>query len=210
MHAAFFDVDGTLCDTRADLAATVNHTRADFGLRPLSQEAVLSYVGSGAKYLLSHAISELADKVDELWKVFSSHYAEHATEAVTLYPGVRETLDSLVEKGWKLGVVTNKPRFAVDAIFEKLDIAKYFGSAIVAGGDIAELKPSAAPLFACAEKLGHEVTREDWMIGDSWNDLDCAKNANVKAAFCAFGFGNPKACKMTAKLSTMTDLLKVI
>lgn len=210
MNAAFFDVDGTLCDTRADLAATVNHTRADFGLRPLSQEAVLSYVGSGAKYLLAHAISELADRVDELWKVFSSHYAEHATEAVTLYPGVRETLDELSAKGWKLGVVTNKPRFAVDAIFAKLDIAKYFGSAIVAGGDIAELKPSAAPLLKCAGILGHEVSGEDWMIGDSWNDLDCAKNAGVKAAFCAFGFGNPKDCKMTAKLEKMSDFLKVI
>lgn len=210
MHAAFFDVDGTLCDTRADLAATVNHTRADFGLRPLSQEAVLSYVGSGAKYLLSHAISELADNVDELWKIFSSHYAEHATEQVALYSGVIETLDALKQKGWKLGVVTNKPRFAVNAIFEKLGLAKYFGSAIMAGGDIAELKPSAAPLIACAEKLGHVVTSEDWMIGDSWNDLECATNAKVKSAFCAFGFGNPKASKMTVKLEKMTDFLESI
>lgn len=210
MHAAFFDVDGTLCDTRADLASTVNHTRHDFGLRPLSQEAVLSFVGSGAKYLLSHAISELADNVDELWKVFASHYAEHATEKVSLYPGVIETLDALKEKGWKLGVVTNKPRFAVDAIFDKLGLTNYFGSAIVAGGDIAELKPSAAPIFACAQKLGHELTGEDWMIGDSWNDLDSAKNANVKSAFCAFGFGNPKSCKMTVKLESMLDFLKIV
>lgn len=210
MHAAFFDVDGTLCDTRADLASTVNHTRQDFGLRPLSQEAVLSFVGSGAKYLLSHAISELADKVDELWTVFSSHYAEHATEAVTLYPGVKETLNALREKGWKLGVVTNKPRFAVDAIFEKLGLTEYFGSAIVAGGDISELKPSAAPLFACSKQLGHELTSEDWMIGDSWNDLDCAANAGVKAAFCAFGFGKAKTSKITARLASMSDFLKVI
>lgn len=208
MYAVYFDVDGTLCDTRADLAATVNHTRRDLGLKPLSIPAVLSYVGNGAKYLLSHAISEAPiEAFDELWAKFKIHYAEHATESVTLYPGVRETLEELTKRGVHLGVNTNKPRFAVEAIFDKLDIRAYFGDAIVAGGDMSELKPSAAPLFACAEKLGVKVTAEDWMIGDSWNDLECAVNAKVKSAFCAFGFGNPKDIPYTLRLEKMTDFI---
>ena len=52
MPAFFFDMDGTIIDSRADLAATVNHTRRDLGLAEISQEEVLVCVGQGAKYLL--------------------------------------------------------------------------------------------------------------------------------------------------------------
>ena len=75
MNACFFDLDGTLADTRADLAATVNHTRRDLGLADLPQADVLVHVGQGAKYLLAHAIPERAGEVEKLWEIFRSHYA---------------------------------------------------------------------------------------------------------------------------------------
>ena len=53
MPAVFFDIDGTLFDTRADLAGTVNHTRRDLGLAELPVETVITHVGQGARYLLS-------------------------------------------------------------------------------------------------------------------------------------------------------------
>ena len=92
MNAAFFDLDGTLFDTRADLAATVNHTRRDIGLAELPTESVIECVGQGARYLLTHAIPECsADAADarfrrsfeELWEIFRSHYAEHCVETLT-------------------------------------------------------------------------------------------------------------------------------
>ena len=101
MNACFFDLDGTLADTRADLAATVNHTRRDLGLAALPQADVLVHVGQGAKYLLAHAIPERAGEVEKLWEIFRSHYAEHALESVTLYPTVRETLAELHARGWR-------------------------------------------------------------------------------------------------------------
>ena len=54
MPAVFFDIDGTLFDTRADLAGTVNHTRRDLGLAELPVETVITHVGQGARYLLEH------------------------------------------------------------------------------------------------------------------------------------------------------------
>lgn len=189
MKAIFFDLDGTLFDTRHDLAATVNHTRRDLGLAELSAETVITFVGQGARYLLTHAIPETDRPFEDLWTIFKSHYAEHCCETLTPYPGVLETLEAFRRAGWRLGVNTNKPNFATHAIFEKFGLKDLFGAAVVAGGDGFPLKPDAGSLQACAERLGHTLTPDDWMVGDSWTDLKCAANAGVKGAFCAFGFG---------------------
>lgn len=210
MKAAFFDLDGTLIDSRADLARTVNHTRRDLGFAELPLADILAHVGQGAKYLLAHAIPERADDVELLWEIFRSHYAEHMLDTVALYPTVRETLEALRARGWKLGINTAKPNFAVRAVLEKLDILDFFGDAIIAGGDCPEMKPSALPLRLCAERMGHRLTPEDWMIGDHWTDLRCAENAGVKSAFCAFGFGKQNDAPCTIRLNRMIDLLPAI
>ena len=112
MNACFFDMDGTLIDSRADLVATVNHTRNDLGLAALPEADVLSCVGQGAKYLLEHAIPECVGKLDEANACFMRRYAEHCCDRVELYPGVMRTLEALASRGWHLGIVTNKPAFA--------------------------------------------------------------------------------------------------
>ena len=123
MPAVFFDIDGTLFDTRADLAATVNHTRRDFSLAELPVETVITHVGQGARYLLEHSIPEAKIPYEELWEIFRSHYAEHCCETVVPYPNVRRTLDELKARGWLLGVNTNKPNFAVKLILEKFGMS---------------------------------------------------------------------------------------
>ena len=208
MNAVFFDLDGTLFDTKADLAATVNHTRRDLGLAALPDEVVISNVGQGARYLLTHSIPEATEPYEVLWEIFKSHYAEHSTERVQPYPGVRETLDELRNRGWLLGVNTNKPNFAVRLIFEKFGFTQYFGAAVVAGGDGIAPKPDAASLRACAELLdGHVLSSRDWMVGDSWTDVQCAENAGVNGAFCTFGFGRLNDARYTVKIDRFSELL---
>ena len=208
MNAMFFDMDGTLIDSKADLAATVNHTRRDLGLAALPLETVVGFVGQGARHLLAHTIPERTG--DEVAEIFRSHYAEHCCESVTLYPGVRETLEALARRGWALGINTNKPNFATKMILDKFGIAGLFGDAVVAGGDCAEMKPSARPLKECAERMGRVLSPLDWMVGDSWTDLDCAANAGVKGAFCAYGFGQLRDSRYDLRLNSFPDLLDAV
>ena len=207
MNAVFFDIDGTLFDTKADLAATVNHTRRDLGLVEWPEAEVIANVGQGARYLLEHSIPERP--FEEVWELFRGHYAEHCVERVEPYPGVVRTLGELHDRGWLMGINTNKPNFAVKLILEKFGLARYFGSAVVAGGDCAEMKPSALPLRACASRLrGHRLSSHDWMVGDSWTDLQCAANAGVKAAFCTYGFGQLRDSRFTIKINRFEELLR--
>ena len=211
MNAVFFDMDGTLIDSRADLAATVNHTRRDLSLPELPQDEVLTHVGRGARYLLAHAIPERANDVDALWDIFKSHYAEHMLESVELYPTVRSTLDELHRRGYELGINTSKPAFATHAILEHFGLTRYFASAIIAGGDCPEMKPSALPLRECAARLrGHRLSSHDWMVGDSWTDMQCATNAGIKGAFCTFGFGSLGESRYTIKINRMDELLRYL
>ena len=208
MNAIFFDLDGTLFDTRRDL-----------GLAELPVETVVGFVGQGARYLLTQAIiRELADArqaaadglFDEVWTVFRGHYAEHCCETLTPYPGVLETLEAFRRAGWKLGVNTNKPNFATRAIFAKFGLAGLFGTAVVAGGDGFPLKPAAESLRVCAERLGHALTPDDWMVGDSWTDMRCAAAAGVKGAFCTFGFGRLEEAPCDWRLDAFADLQSLL
>ncbi len=208
MAAIFFDLDGTLFDTRADLAATVNHTRRDLGLSELSEKAVLAFVGCGARHLLDHAIPER--KGEDVQALFRGRYAEHCCERLTPYPGVLETLAELNRRGHRLGVNTNKPGFATRAILAKFGLSGLFGEAVVAGGDGFPLKPDPASIRACAARMSHALSSEDWMVGDSWTDLRCAEAAGVKSAFCAFGFGSRAGAACTVCLDCFRDLLAAL
>ena len=209
MNAVFFDFDGTLFDTRADLAATVNHTRRDLGLAELPLETVIGNVGQGARYLLTHSIPESGKPFEELWPVFKGHYAEHCCETVAPYPNVQRTLDELKSRGWLMGINTNKPDFAVKMILEKFSLTRYFGRAVVAGGDDVPLKPDAQSLRECASRLnGHRLSSHDWMVGDSWTDMQCAVNAGVKGAFCTFGFGRLGDVRTTIRIDRFEELLR--
>ena len=225
MNAVFFDIDGTLFDTKADLAATVNHTRRDLGLSEWPEAEVIANVGQGAKYLLEHSIPEVlvegkisasltsgkysASPFDEVWEIFKSHYAEHCVERVQPYPGVVRALGELRDRGWLMGVNTNKPNFAVKLILEKFGFTRYFGAAVVAGGDGIPLKPDAQSLRACASRLrGHRLSSHDWMVGDSWTDMQCAANAGVKGAFCTYGIGKLNDSRFTVKINRFDELLR--
>ena len=211
MNAVFFDMDGTLIDSRADLASAVNYTRQALGLAPLPQEQVVCHVGCGARHLLENAIPEITGRFDELWPQYLENYRAHMLDETTLYPGVRRTLAELADRGWLMGINTNKPNFATRGILEHFGLLRYFGNAIIAGGDCPEMKPSGLPLRTCAARMrGHRLSSHDWMVGDNWTDMESGTNVGLKTAFCTFGFGNLKESRYTIKINRFEELLRYL
>ena len=187
MDLVIFDLDGTLIDSKRDLADSTNATRVHLGFAPLSEEVVASYVGHGAPMLIRRALgAEASDQlVDEGLAYFLRYYFEHMLDKTVLYPGVREALDTLLAAGVPMAVLTNKPIANSNGIVEGLGLSKYFFR--VYGGDsFAAKKPDPVGIAALMAESRAERPRT-LMVGDSHVDIKTARNAGVKACGVTFG-----------------------
>ena len=93
MRLLVFDLDGTLVDSKVDLANSVNHALTEFGLPPLPNETVYSYVGNGATMLIRSALGTGREAIlPEVLDVFLGHYRRHLLDTTLPYPGVAESL----------------------------------------------------------------------------------------------------------------------
>jgi phosphoglycolate phosphatase len=191
MHGGvIFDLDGTLIDSRADLALAVNLTRADLGLAPLPEGEVVGYVGEGVRTLLARALPECPRELERALLLNQRHYRAHLLDRTVLYPGVGAALERLGQRGFMLMVVTNKPREFTDLILEGLGIGRLM-AAVVGGGDCPRLKPDPQPLLLALERTGCAAAGS-WMAGDHFTDLEAGRRAGLKRCFCRYGFGDPR------------------
>jgi phosphoglycolate phosphatase len=186
-----FDLDGTLIDSRHDLAASVNAMRRHFGLSPLPVETVTGLIGDGVRSLVARALTGSRVNVDEAATIQMAHYRAHAAEATTLYPGVEHGLRRLHAAGHLLAVATNKPRDATELILTHFGIRPLF-RAVRAGGGPEPFKPDPAMVLSLMAECGAEP-RTTWVIGDNHTDLEAARRAGVRSVFAAYGFGTADA-----------------
>jgi phosphoglycolate phosphatase len=187
----FFDLDGTLIDSRGDIANSVNLTRADYGLPPLPIETISTMVGNGAKQLMLRAMPGFEDQIDEIVANNRQQYANHLVKYTYVYPGVKEGLAELRAMGCKMAVTSNKTSCLIPQILETLDILKYF-DVTVGGGDVPVLKPDPGLLYLAAKKMNVEIQPTDWVIGDHYTDLEVGRHAGIHVCHCSYGFGNPR------------------
>ncbi len=138
-----FDLDGTLIDSRLDLANAVNATRAEMGKPPLEHSLVFSYVGNGAPVLIRKAMGPdtREQDVQRALEFFLAYYRDHAVDDTTLYPGVRESLEKLHAAGNQLAVLTNKPVRISEAIMETMGLTSMLFR-IYGGNSFEQKKPN--------------------------------------------------------------------
>ena len=199
-----FDLDGTLIDSREDLATAVNLTRADLGLPALPMERVAGFVGDGAKKLLERSLRGESADIDALAPRFYQHYREHLCDATTLYPGVAEGLACLKEKGFLLALISNKPSEFCQTTLRHFGLHDLF-SGVLGGDDTVRLKPHPQPIFQTLEKLGVPASNA-WMIGDHRTDLEAARHARVHSGFVTYGIGTAAPEKPEQTWNTFTEL----
>ncbi|HKO46973.1 MAG TPA: HAD-IA family hydrolase [Polyangiaceae bacterium] len=172
-----FDLDGTLIDSRLDIAGSANHALAAHGFGTLSVDEISTYVGDGARLLLARAarLDPNAPALDALLATFVAYYAAHPTDHTQLLPGAHEALAQLSHL--PLALCTNKPRSIADRVLANLRLPVTF-QVVVGGGDLPRHKPDPLPLQYIAEKLGRS-TAELVMVGDGAQDIACAKAAGA-------------------------------
>ena len=188
MDLLIFDLDGTLVDSRLDLANAVNATRLHMGMEPLSNERVYSYVGNGAPVLIRRALGEQATEAElqEALEFFLEFYRDHDLDYTTLYPGVKESLERLGAAGKQMAVLTNKPLRMSQHIVAGLGVADYFLK--VYGGNSFEFKkPNPVGIRTLMEVTGVGADRTV-MVGDSAVDVATARNAGVRCCGVTYGF----------------------
>ena len=183
-----FDLDGTLIDSRLDLAHSVNAARAEMGKGELPHDLIFSYVGNGAPVLIRRAMGPEAteDEVRHALEFFLAYYREHAVDNTVLYPGVREAVERLHNAGKRLAVLTNKPVRISKSIMD------YFGLSslmfrIYGGNSFEHKKPHRIGIDTLREEAAAEPA-DTWMIGDSYVDVQTARNAGVPACGVTYGF----------------------
>lgn len=178
IRAVVFDLDGTLIDSRLDIAAATNHMLRAGGRDELGVDEVLRHVGNGARYLVAHVVG-LADDDPELaaWlSTFLDYYTAHAIDHTRPLPDALHVLDEL--SGLSLALCTNKPRATTDATLRGLALGDYF-RVVVAGDDLPTKKPDPAPLLHIAGALDI-APGEMVMVGDGPQDIQCGHAAGAR------------------------------
>jgi phosphoglycolate phosphatase len=183
-----FDLDGTLIDSRLDLAHAVNATRAQAGRGPLPHEQIFSFVGNGAPVLIQRAMGPEAseEEVRNALEFFLDYYRHHALDYTILYPGVEDGLHQLHAAGLRLAVLTNKPVRISHRIVEGLGVAPLFFR-IYGGNSFEHKKPHPIGIDTLRAEAG-AAAEKTWMVGDSYVDIQTARNAGVASCGVTWGF----------------------
>lgn len=207
-----FDLDGTLIDSSADLAISMNATRRHFGLEALDPKLIYSYVGNGAPMLIRRAMpaDTSEHELNDALAFFLRFYRAHALEHTRLYRGMREAVETLCIERHKLAVLTNKPVRISSDIVCALRLQERFVR--VYGGDsFPHKKPNPVGILQLMQDTGAGVD-ETMMVGDSAVDVQTARNAGVRSCGVLWGF-QPESFaqeKPDITISEPEELLQVI
>ncbi len=205
-----FDLDGTLVDTKADLAAATNHMLQALHLPPLSVAQVEGFIGLGARVLIERALGpERAALVADGFALFMDYYHAHLLEQTRPYPGVETLLRAARARGLSLSVLTNKPEQPSRTILAGLGLLEYF-RAIIGGDTLSKRKPDPGGVFVLQQAVGHALT-ETLLIGDSEIDMRTGQAAGIATCGVTWGFGRAgfDTCPPTFVVETVPALQRL-
>lgn len=184
-----FDLDGTILDTVSDCRAAINRALSDFSFLTHTDAEVQSYLNNGARMLIRRALPEKVRKdesvIDAVLTRYLRYYSEECLHSSRPYDGIVELLTLLKQNGVALGVVTNKPDEQT-----RLMIPHYFGNLFdfyEGNSENAPTKPDKRRVFSALSAL-HKTPDEALFVGDSYVDVQTARNAGLPSIGVAWGF----------------------
>jgi len=183
-----FDLDGTLVDTKADLAAATNHVLTSFGLPQLAVAQVADYVGHGVRVLIERALGPAnAGLVSHGFALFMEYYGAHLLDHTRTYTGIERLLAAAQAQRITLSILTNKPEAPSRAIVTGLGLAPYFRE--IVGADTLPTKKPDPQGVTYLQRLTGIALPETLLIGDSQVDCETGRAAGVTICGVTWGFG---------------------
>ena len=206
-----FDVDGTLLDSRRDIAAAQLWTFRQFGIDTLKPEDIYPLIGKPLAETFTALLPQrLHDRIPEAGLIYRDYYRAHAFETTTLFPGVLDTVAALKAKGISLATATTKSTETTAKVLAHYGIAEYFSH--VQGTDNGVFKPD--PFIINTILTAMKWHRgETLMVGDTDKDIDVGRNAGVLT--CGVTYGTFSREQMAALnpdwiIDHISDLLRIV
>ncbi len=188
IKAILFDLDGTLINSLDDLADGVNHTLAEYGFPTHETKKYKYFIGNGMRNLIERALPEEFKNTETHNKVladFMAYYKTHSLVKTAPYNDVHALLDTLINKGVKSVLITNKAHAAAENISNH-----FFGDKITAVYGQREgipTKPNPEIIFLCLKELN--LTPEECLfVGDSGMDMLAGVNSGITPVGVTWGF----------------------
>lgn len=192
IEAVIIDLDGTLLDTAADLAAAANAVRVDAGLDALPTQRIVEFVGRGADVLIHRTLTNATDgqAADDQFvtarRAFDVHYQRENGRWAKPFDGVMSGLAAIQSLGLPMVCVTNKPQQFAEPLLKQHGMTEYF-SLTLGGDSLARKKPDPLPLTHAARTLSVPVA-QCLMVGDSGNDAAAARAAGMPVLILPYGY----------------------
>jgi phosphoglycolate phosphatase len=192
-----FDLDGTLVDSRVDLANSINAMLRHYQRPELPADVIASYIGNGAPMLVRRSLGDPDNEtfVQEALLYFMAYYREHKLDTTYVYQGIKEALEHIHNSGngastpathaLKMAVLSNKPVGPSQAIVDALGLSQYFFQ-VYGGNSFHTKKPDPAGVQALLEESGARA-EETVIIGDSDVDVLTARNAGAYSVGVTYG-----------------------
>lgn len=209
MKAIIFDLDGTLVNTITDIAYSMNESLKEHGFNTHSVESYLTFIGEGVIVLTKKAIGyEVSDEVlQSVLDRYNEIYKNHCMNLSEVYPDMLEVLDSLREKGYKLGVISNKPDFDTQRI-----VRHYFGDrfSYVAGSKVGVArKPHPEAMDILLNELNLNISDITY-IGDSQFDAMFAENCGCKYFLFEYGYSSKELIHKFKPISFLNNAKELL
>ncbi|QKS72267.1 pyrophosphatase PpaX [Paenalkalicoccus suaedae] len=205
INTVLFDLDGTLINTIDLIVQSFEHTLDTYYPGQYTRKDIAMFIGPPLSETFEAMENADVEQMIETYRTFN--HANHDA-LVTPYEGVTETLDALVENGYKMAVVTTKKRDTALKGIELMGLSKYF-EVVVSLDEVTNYKPDPEPLLLALKQLDAKP-EEAIMVGDSEHDILAGQNTGTKSAGVAWsikGREHLESYNPDVMLGTMTDLL---
>lgn len=187
MKTVFFDLDGTLIDSKKDIADSINFSLLHFKVEPIEDSIIYECVGNGIDEFVKLCLRQRnrEDLQGIFSEYFTKHYRKHFLDHTILFDGIDNVLKQL-SKRTDMFVVSNKHKEYSAEILKGLNVFEYFID-VVGGNSFENRKPHPEPILKLAEKYNLNL-KDSLFIGDSETDILASHAAGVKIAWASYGF----------------------